>query len=493
MAFGFPASHIQYIPYNHLSRLEFLYYSIKACQKLNWSILAINENELIAETNPKQETWNEKITISFENEDGFILSSSNENQIYDKGRNLKNTDSFFDVFNDLKKEQPTTTLDQNNITETINSTKESILNATKKEYSVNNFYSFLSIFTPAKGYFITPILIYINFIIFFLMVFSGVNFFKPQLSDIINWGANYNLLTVENQWWRLFSCLFIHLGFFHLLVNCIALGYVGLLIESYLTRLGFLVSYISCGLLASLSTIYWYDKIISAGASGAIFGMYGILLVIILTKSINRKLTSNTITLTIVFIILNIIESFKEGVDGAAHIGGLLSGLFFGIILTILNAKRKVALISISVISLIAIPLLSYNIISKKVYVYQFFEYENKMQEFIDMEKMALEAYNVYVTDEESKKELLYMIESRGIYYWEENIKLMKEADLLYLPQENHKQIKSIIQYCQLRIKLYRTAYLKIKYNSNRYDEELDNLNLKIADVLNKLNKDKKE
>lgn len=493
MAFGFPASYIQYIPYNHLTRLEFLYYSIKACKKLNWTILEIKENELITETNPKQETWNEKITINFENEDGFILSTSNGNQIYDRGRNLKNTDYFFDVFNDLKKEQPTNTLDQNNINEEINSTKETIQNTTERELSINNFYSFLSIFTPTKGYTITPILIYLNFFIFFLMVFSGVNFFKPQLSDIINWGANYNLLTVENQWWRLFTCLFIHLGFFHLLINCIALGYVGLLIESYLTRLGFLISYISCGLLASLSTIYWYDKIISVGASGAIFGMYGILLIIILTKAINRKLTSNTITLTIVFIILNIIESFKEGIDGAAHIGGLLSGLFFGFILTIFNSKRKVAIISISTISLITIPLLSFYIISKKIYVYQFFEYENKMQEFVDMEKMALEAYNIYVTDEESKKELLYMIESRGIYYWEENIKLMKEADLLYLPEETHNQIKSIIKYCELRIKLYRTAYLKIKYNSNRYDEELENLNLKIIDILNKLNKDKKE
>ncbi len=325
------------------------------------------------------------------------------------------------------------------------------------------------------------------------MVFSGVNFFKPQISDVINWGANYNLLTVENQWWRLFTCLFIHYGIMHLMLNCIALGYVGLLIESYLTRIGFLVCYLSSGLLASLSTIYWYDKIISAGSSGAIFGMYGILLIITLTKAINRKLTSKTVGFIIVFILLNIMESFKEAVDGAAHIGGLLSGICFGIILAMLNSKRNVALITISGLSILIIPLLSYNVISQKISVYQHFEFEEKMREFIDMEKMVLEAYNVYVTDEESKKELLYMIESRGIYYWEENIKLMKKADLLYLPQETHQQIKLLIKYCQLRIKLYRTAYLKIKYNSNAYDKELANLNNQIIEILNNIDKDKKE
>ena len=493
MAFGFPASHIQYIPFNHLTRQEFLYYSIKACQELNWNITEINDSEIIAETIPEQETWNEKIVINFENEDGYIYSASKGNQIYDRGRNLKNTDLFFEVFNDIKKEQPSSSLVAENLIEEISSAKESALNSTEKELSINSFYSFLSFFIPTKGYMITPILIYLNFFIFLLMVFSGVNFFKPQISDVINWGANYNLLTVENQWWRLFTCLFIHYGIMHLLLNCIALGYVGLLIESYLTRIGFLVCYLSSGLLASLSTIYWYDKIISAGASGAIFGMYGILLIITLTKAINRNLTSKTVGFIIVFILLNIMESFKEGVDGAAHIGGLFSGICFGIILALLNSKRKVALITISGLSILIIPSLSYNIISQKIYVYQHFEFEEKMREFIDMEKMALEAYNVYVTDEESKKELLYMIESRGIYYWEENIKLMKKADLLYLPQETHQQIKLLIKYCQLRIKLYRTAYLKIKYNSNAYDEELANLNNQIIEILNNIDKDKKE
>lgn len=107
MAFGFPASHIQYIPYNHLTRQEFLYYSIKACQELNWNVTEINDSEIIAETVPEQETWNEKIVINFENEDGYIYSASKGNQIYDQGRNLKNTDLFFEVFNNIKKEHPT--------------------------------------------------------------------------------------------------------------------------------------------------------------------------------------------------------------------------------------------------------------------------------------------------------------------------------------------------------------------------------------------------
>lgn len=487
MAFGFPASYIQYIPFNHLSRLEFLYYAIKACKKINWTIVEISENELLAETHDKNETWNEKITINFENEDGYILSTSNGNQVYDRGRNLKNTDLFFEAFNDAKIETPTTTLDQNSVAETINLEKENCSYVTKNEISVTRFYSFLSIFIPTKGYTITPVLIYINFFIFILMVFSGVSFFYPKTTDIIEWGANYNLLTVENQWWRLLTCLFIHIGFQHLIVNCFALAYVGLLLESYLSRLGFLISYLFCGIFASLTSLYWYDKIISAGASGAIFGMYGILLIVIATRAINKKLNPNTITITIVFVVLNFINSFKEGIDGAAHIGGLIAGIFFGCILFLLNQKRKAAIIAITGISIIFIPLFSVYIQSQKVYLYQFFEYENKMQEFTDMEKMALEAYNINVVDEESKKELLYMIESRGIYYWEENLKLLKEVDLMYLPKETHEQNRLLTKYCQQRIKLYNLVYKKFKYNSAEYNDEIDSANSQIANLLNKL------
>jgi rhomboid protease GluP len=95
MAFGLPASFSQYIPLNNLSKLEFQYVAILSCQKLNWTIITLNDEELIAETNSSLHTWNEKITINYQFADPFVLSESNGNQLYDRGRNKKEYRNLF--------------------------------------------------------------------------------------------------------------------------------------------------------------------------------------------------------------------------------------------------------------------------------------------------------------------------------------------------------------------------------------------------------------
>ena len=118
-------------------------------------------------------------------------------------------------------------------------------------------------------------------------------------------------------------------------------------------------------------------------------------------------------------------------------------------------------------------------------------EYEKRMQEFNDMEKMALEAYSIPYGNsiEENRESILYMIKDRGIYYWNENITLVNELDKLYLPKEIHQQNEKLIEYCELRISLYELAYKKISENSPQYDEQMLALNFKIASTLNQIKK----
>jgi rhomboid protease GluP len=491
MAFGFPASFFQYIPFNNLSKLQFLYISINSCEKLNWTILEINDSELIAETNPTISSWNEKITINYEREDPLIESTSNGNQLYDRGKNKHNTEVFFDLFNSLRKEITTTNLDLETIVVFISNSKEAVKKNKEKERAISSFYSVFSFLIPTKDYLITPLLLYLNILIFLVMFFSGVSFFSPTTREIIDWGGNYGSLTTENGWWRLVSCFFIHIGFFHLLLNCFALSYVGLFLESHLTRIGFFLLYLFCGILASLSSLYWNDEIVSAGASGAIFGMYGILLVALFTKTISKKLNGHTLFYIISFILINILDSFKEGVDAAAHFGGLVTGIAFGSIISLLKDNKKTSLIVVSAFAILLIPVVSIYCKNKKIYIYQIIEYEMRMQEFVDMEKMALEAYSISYDD--SKEDLLYMIQERGIYYWEENINLIEELDHLSLPQQIHKQNKKLTRYCELRIQVYELAYKKIRDNTTVYDEQILALNYKITAMVEEIKKETKQ
>ena len=98
MAFGLPSTFSQYIPLNNLSRLQLIFIAIEVFKKLKWDLTQINENGLKAQSKNDLNTWNETIVITLEDHDPFIESFSNGNQIYDRGRNQKNIDTFLDLF-----------------------------------------------------------------------------------------------------------------------------------------------------------------------------------------------------------------------------------------------------------------------------------------------------------------------------------------------------------------------------------------------------------
>jgi rhomboid protease GluP len=209
--------------------------------------------------------------------------------------------------------------------------------------------------------------------------------------------------------------------------------------------------------------------------------MYGILLPLILFGNIDKKINPNLLSTIALFIAINVMGSFKEGVDGAAHIGGLSFGLIAGTLFVILSKTRKTALIIVSTFAIILGGLLITTCRNTKVYIYQIAEYETGMKDFLEMEKLALESYHEYG---DSKEHILYMIKDRGIYYWEENITLLNGLERLSLPEALHDQNKNLIKYCKLRIKSFNLSYKKINENNTEYDNDIEDLNLQIEALL---------
>lgn len=327
------------------------------------------------------------------------------------------------------------------------------------------------------------------------MAFSRVHFFSPEIQEIIDWGGNYGPMTTEDEWWRLISGCFIHIGLLHLMINCIGLAYAGLLLETYLRKWGFLITYLLCGIAANLFSLYWDKDIISIGASGAIFGMYGILLTAIIFNLLEEKINTKLIIILTFLTTLNFCYSFTDNIDPSIHICGFGTGLIFGLILYIFNKKKTTVLLVLSSSVTILIIFFYIQFKASQVYIYQIIEYEIRMQEFTDMEKLALEAYNfeyghsIWAT----KEDALYMIKDRGIYYWNESITLLTELDKLYLPKKIHKRNEDLIKYCNLNINLYEVAYKRVDENSNDYDKEIKQISSEILDILKKIeNKNKK-
>lgn len=201
--------------------------------------------------------------------------------------------------------------------------------------------SILSFFIPRKGFIATPILIDINILVFILMVASGVGILNPDTLPLLKWGADFGPLTLTGDWWRTVTYNFIHIGGFHLAMNIYAFMFVGLFLEQLIGSRRMFASYFLTGLCSAAFSLYMHGETISAGASGAIFGLYGIFLAFLLFHGIAKEERKALLSNILIFVGYNLIYGLKEGIDNAAHIGGLLSGFLLGIIYVFSNQFEK--------------------------------------------------------------------------------------------------------------------------------------------------------
>ncbi len=182
----------------------------------------------------------------------------------------------------------------------------------------------------------TPMLVALDIAVFVAMVASGVGLLEPSLDDLIRWGANYGPKTLGGQSWRLASSMFVHVGLFHLLLNMWVLWDVGRLVERFVGNVGFLVAYSIAGITGSLASVWWHPHLVSAGASGAIFGVLGLLLGVLVhgRESIPAETYQALRGSVLAFLAFNLLFGFSvPGIDMAAHLGGLGAGCIAGLIL----------------------------------------------------------------------------------------------------------------------------------------------------------------
>jgi len=352
--------------------------------------------------------------------------------------------------------------------------------------SKNKLTGLFSIFKPTKDYFVTPILLLLTISIFLIMVLSGVNLFLPSSQSLLNWGANYRPMTLDGQWWRLFSAIFLHIGIFHLLLNMYALVYIGLILEPYLGKVRLLSAYLITGIVASLASLCWNQLTISAGASGAIFGLYGVFLALLTTKLLDKSVKKAFLTSILVFVGYNIISGLKSdsGIDNAAHIGGVLSGFLIGyaFIPSLKNFESKKLKLS-TITALTVITLLSSVLIYKSL-PNDIGQYDKEIQRFVSMEAKALELYNI---PDDSPAEQFIHVSNNGIYYWNENINILDSFKELDLPKEIKIRNSILREYCELRIKSYKLISKAFEEDSYDYEFEIDCCNQKLEKIISKL------
>ena len=196
-----------------------------------------------------------------------------------------------------------------------------------------------NVFKPKKPY-VTYAIIAVNIIVFILMYILGNG--STDNNTLINFGANNRFYVVTlKEYYRLITCAFLHIGLIHLVVNLYSLYVIGSSVESFFGKTKYLVIYFISILSSSLlSIVINKANIITAGASGAIFGLLGALLYF--GYHYRLYLGSNLKTQIIPIILLNLFIGFmSSGIDNAAHIGGLIGGFLISMILGVKYKSKK--------------------------------------------------------------------------------------------------------------------------------------------------------
>ena len=201
---------------------------------------------------------------------------------------------------------------------------------------------------------VTPAIVAANIMVFIAMARSGSGFVALDPAVAVRWGSNFGPLTVSGQWWRLLACTFIHFGGAHLLGNMLVLYPVGRIAERMYGATRYAALYLAAGMAGSCASLLWNPTVNGAGASGAVFGVFGGLLAFVVSNVVPRSITRTRLAAVILVIAYSVSNELSWGfrqasagsaasvqVDHAAHLGGLLGGTAAGLLLVSPPGRRR--------------------------------------------------------------------------------------------------------------------------------------------------------
>lgn len=195
----------------------------------------------------------------------------------------------------------------------------------------------------------TYLLVGVNCAVFVAMLFFHVSLMKPTGQQLFDWGAiDPSAVLIYGQWWRVVTAMFVHVGLIHLATNMWCLWNLGLLGEPLIGPMGVFAAYILSGAAGNLLSIgimeLHAEPSLGAGASGAVFGIAGVLIVLLKSPRlpIPPKELSSLRRLVIYFAAINFVLGFGGNklsdyfalgvnIDNMAHLGGFLGGILFAL------------------------------------------------------------------------------------------------------------------------------------------------------------------
>jgi len=176
-------------------------------------------------------------------------------------------------------------------------------------------------------------LIAINVAVYLAMVISGISPMQPTPAQVLAWGGNSGPFTMYGEWWRLITACFLHYGLIHIGMNMFILFQAGIFVEKLFGNVRYLLLYLLAGVGGNIAGLYIHPLSIAAGASGAVFGVYGGLLgFLVVQHGVVPRSNSVAIAKSAgIFLAYNLVYGLSsKTTDLTAHVGGLVTGFVMG-------------------------------------------------------------------------------------------------------------------------------------------------------------------
>jgi rhomboid protease GluP len=497
--------HEQTISLNNIDKETALAISYQAMKDLGWTVQYAGEEKLLAITSRDWKNFPLQIMITVTGNLTVTSEMFNGESFDMRGKNKKATTAFLTAFETAKKAIDENTIENNKQAietlkaDTIKAAEQEQLRAAEIDKAMN---------LPGSNLYVTYAIIAINVLVFILMALDGAGIMDTNGLVHIKWGSNYTPLTLSGDWWRLITNIFIHFGIIHLLMNMYCLYMAGVYLEPMLGKIKYTVAYLCTGIAASIVSLWWHSEgVNSAGASGAIFGMYGLFLALLTTNLIPKQMRQPLLQSTVIFVVYNLAYGMKGGVDNSAHAGGLISGFIIGYIY-VLGIKKeregqKLQWIIPLVIVLTAGGAYAYleqnksgtenrdQILSEvKDATYKDNDkFDDRIEEFHKLDEEAIGLMND--TTIKTKDDAVIML-NKAKPLWEQSMVLVKEADAYTVSEAMHKKATRLIEYVDLRQK-QNELLLTLNTTTNREEndtatKQLEETREKIAKSLDVLN-----
>lgn len=295
---------------------EFMALALNACRQLGWRIAEITEESALLYTNGSAVSYEEEIRVELADTTAVVRSRSVSEYLYDQQQNINNILAFRNALNILHSNY----LQQKQGTQKKNT-------PTISPFHMQTGWGALF---PSRRHIISPVLIYLNVLVLLVMALAGISPIDPKARELITWGGNFQPLILEGQYWRLFTYMFLHGGLGHLAGNVFAILYIGLHLEPFLGRRRYLSAYLLTGIVAGVTSMVVHNHSVGVGASGAIFGLYGVFLSLLVSNVIKGTIRQTLLRSLLFFVVYSLMMGIQGNTDNAAHIGGLLSGMAIG-------------------------------------------------------------------------------------------------------------------------------------------------------------------